>query len=66
MSNFETQYTHEIVCPYCGYKFCDSWEMNQGEEGDDDAECPSCEREFIFTRILTVEYCTSKIGSPKE
>jgi DNA-directed RNA polymerase subunit RPC12/RpoP len=51
-----TSYTDEIVCPYCGYKLNDSWEL----EGDE-CDCPDCERTFEVTRYTTIEYCTRKL-----
>jgi hypothetical protein len=30
--NFENYSEDEIVCPYCGYKDCDSWEFSESGE----------------------------------
>ena len=51
------EYTAEVVCPYCGYEFHDSWELD--DTGD--IECGSCEREFTFNRYVDVTYCTEEI-----
>jgi hypothetical protein len=50
-------YTDEIVCPYCGYEFSDSWEIgaDSGEE-----ECYECGEKFEFYRHIEVSYCTAK------
>lgn len=53
-------YTDEIVCPNCGYEFVDSWE--QDDEGI--LDCGECEKEFTFSRIITVDYSTAKIENP--
>lgn len=50
-------YTDEVVCPYCGYEFGDSWEL--GEEGG--LECDKCGKEFEFYRNIEVTYCTYQI-----
>ena len=50
------RYTYEIVCPYCGYEYEDSWEFNEtGEE-----QCDQCFKEFEYERETTVRYSTEK------
>ena len=34
------------------------WDMGDGE---DDCECPDCEKVFSYERIVTIEYSTSKV-----
>lgn len=58
----EHKYTDEIICPYCGYKFSDSYEFNL-DSGD--LECYHCEKEFFYERNIKVNYSTSKIDPPK-
>ena len=59
INNFsgDTQYTSEIICPYCGYEFSDSWEL---AADDGELDCLDCENEFFYERIVTIDYCTSK------
>jgi DNA-directed RNA polymerase subunit RPC12/RpoP len=52
----DTDYTGEVVCPWCGYEHGDSWEMTEGE-----TECGECGRKFEMTRDVSVSYCTSRI-----
>jgi len=52
----DCRYTDEIVCPYCGYKFRDSWEM--GANGE--PECPECGKMFSFTTDVTVLYISER------
>jgi len=52
--------TDEIVCPYCGIKFSDSWEYH-----DSDGEvisCQVCDKQFNLTIDHSVDYTTSKIA----
>ncbi len=56
----EHEYTNEIVCPYCGYEFNDSWEFNRDESGETD--CPECDRKFKYSVNITVDYSTSKMN----
>lgn len=51
------KYTKEIVCPYCGHEFKDSWEASDGE---DDKYCETCQNEFGYERVVTVEYISYK------
>lgn len=52
---FDHEDTNEIVCPYCGYEQCDSWEAGEG-----DNDCPECHKVFEVERIMSVTYNTSK------
>lgn len=55
-------YTEEIVCPYCGYEFGDSWEYADYTEIK--VECGdhiNCGEEFIVYPDITVTYTTRKI-----
>jgi uncharacterized Zn-finger protein len=50
------EYTDEIVCPYCGAEFSDSWEFKD----DDSPECEECGKKFISRRDISVSYTTKK------
>jgi hypothetical protein len=46
----------EITCPWCGYQFSDSWEMD-----DDDWEiCEQCGKHFSWSRETRVTYSSQK------
>jgi DNA-directed RNA polymerase subunit RPC12/RpoP len=53
----DTDYTHEIVCPWCGYEQSDSWEAS--DEGDH--ICDNCLREYRHVREVEISYSTEKI-----
>ena len=53
----ETDYTNEAVCPHCGYKHSDSWELSDGEY-----DCGDCGRKYIITRNVEVTYSTDKVA----
>lgn len=55
MSEIDHEYTDEIVCPWCGYKMSDSWEMSDDGEYDCD-----CGKSFEYTRNYSVDYSTSR------
>lgn len=52
------EYTDEIVCPYCGYTFKDSWEYKGRCE---EVDCPECEKVFSCNRSITINYSTTKL-----
>lgn len=55
-NDINCEFTLDIVCPYCGYGFSDSWEWDsEGEE-----YCENCDNEFSYERIVTVAYSTYK------
>lgn len=49
--------TEEIICPWCGYEFQDSWEFEENGEH----ECYGCGKSFKFSRIIDVTYDTERI-----
>ena len=51
------EFTREIVCPYCGYIYGDSWEF----EDDGVLECVNCGKEFAYDRCVFVKYSTEKL-----
>lgn len=53
--------TDEIVCPYCGHRYEDSYECGANDEYFEE-ECENCGREFNVTRIIDISYDTK----PKE
>lgn len=48
--------TQEIVCPYCGYEFGDSWEL-RGDHST--ATCGRCGKDFHYARYYECTYNTS-------
>lgn len=52
----DTKYESEAICPWCGYRHSDSWEMSEGEH-----ECHDCERRFELSKCVEVTYSTSKV-----
>lgn len=54
----EPRYTHEIVCPWCGYEQGDSWEA---PDSDDEYECEECGKIFAYEREVEVTYCSYRV-----
>ncbi|MGB5217370.1 MAG: hypothetical protein WBN66_03630 [Smithella sp.] len=54
----DTDYTREVVCPFCGYEFGDSWEIDFGPcmEGDTEVTCGGCEKDFPVSRHIEITY----------
>ena len=57
MDETDTWNTDEIVCPWCGYTFADSWEY---DENDDLIQCPECEKTLEMQTEHSVSYYTQK------
>ena len=55
-----SSYTDEIVCPYCGHEFLDSWEYDF-DHGDIELDCYECGNKFTAYRDVDVTYCTTKM-----
>lgn len=60
MNEIDSNYTDEIVCPYCGYEFSDSWEFaeNNPLEWNEDIECRECGLQFNCQCHATITYST--------
>lgn len=58
MTEINCSYTHEIVCPYCGYEFSDSWEIGDGDQDIGEMVCHNCEKTFLAYRNVEVTYST--------
>lgn len=45
-----------VVCPYCGYRCQDSWELSADR---DQTSCGRCGKEFYYARYVEYSYNTS-------
>ena len=63
MSEFDTEYTDNVICPYCGYEDRDSWEYGQD---DFETKCSSCGKEMSVTRNISISYSSWKLESADE
>lgn len=62
MAKFDHEYTDEIVCPYCGYIFPDSYDVGEGEEDIGRVDCGGCVKEFLASRHVSITYSTEKLN----
>jgi DNA-directed RNA polymerase subunit RPC12/RpoP len=66
VNDFDTDYTNDVICPYCGHHHTDDLhEFFSDRDWEDISiiECHSCEKEFHAERDITVHYSTSKKGA---
>lgn len=58
---FDTEYTDEIVCPWCGHEHEDSWD-HFSSYGCNTCEfdCDSCGKTIYVEQIVKVTYSSSK------
>lgn len=52
--------TDEIVCPFCGYTYSDSWEFGDEHEDIGLMSCEQCGKDFYATRHTSITYYTEK------
>ena len=58
----DTQYTTEPVCPHCGHRERDAWEIDFGSmDGDTTVTCESCGEDYFCSRHVEVSYTTDKL-----
>lgn len=58
MLEIDHDHTDEVVCPYCGYEFGDSWDLS---DDSGELDCSECGKEFEYYRHIEVTYCTYQI-----
>lgn len=56
-NDIDSLFTKEVVCPYCGHEFSDSWEWDDSE---DEIYCDNCDNKFAMERNIEVTYSTYK------
>jgi hypothetical protein len=56
------RYTDEIVCPYCGHEFQDSYEYfgKSGDEAEIECTDEDCEKKFRCSPDISVTYVSSR------
>lgn len=67
MSDPDTSFTDEPVCPYCGHEETDAWEIDFGGcDGDTEHSCGSCGEDYHLSRQVTFHYASSKKENSNE
>lgn len=60
-TEFDCEYTSQVVCPWCGHKHKDSWEFFASTRNEGiDAECESCDKPMRINEHVTIQYTTKK------
>ena len=61
IEEFNTEFTHKLVCPWCGHKDDESWAFF--EDGDETAEvkCERCEKPYYAVQHVEIVYSTRKV-----
>lgn len=60
-TGLDLRWNEKPICPYCGATQEDAWELRGEFPGDGESgttDCGECEREFHWTRNLSVTYDT--------
>lgn len=57
--------TDEVVCPYCGYEYSDSWTFNEDGVQQGEEQCAECGEKFMFETEYSASYITAKIPEVK-
>jgi len=62
---FDTFYTDDPVCPYCGHVEESANEINFGPTGTTAIDCAKCGLDFECSQEFSVSYISSKIKEAK-
>jgi len=60
MDNIRHKYTNNVTCPYCGYEYINSWDLQPGEEDLGLIECNNCYKHFYASRNINIDYSTEQ------
>jgi transcription elongation factor Elf1 len=58
--DFDTEYTDDSICPWCGKEQQDTWEVDSDSTILD---CDYCEKPFHFERMTNVTFSTKRLES---
>ena len=58
--SIDTEYTDEVVCPWCGHKHTDSYEFFKLRGECSQSWCGSCGKPIEMVRHISVSYSSSK------
>ena len=55
-----TKYTNDPICPRCGHRYGDAWEIDFGDdaEGNTVLTCHGCGEDFQVFRHVEITYST--------
>lgn len=55
--------TDELICPYCNSEYEDIWQIADIGES---LKCKNCNKQFIWERIILIQYKSYKNGANNE
>ena len=58
MATPNTSYTDDPVCPHCGKRMRDAWELDLDDGDTQPTECGECEKPFTLVKHISVHYST--------
>ena len=56
MSETETADRYFVICPHCGYKNRDAWEMTGNDEDKHEHDCGECGKPFECWAVTSILY----------
>jgi len=63
---FDTTYTHNLTCPYCGYEHEGEYDF-EGEYNETIThKCWNCEKEFVFEAECVLKFTSKKKSTENE
>ncbi len=65
-SKYDTEYTPDPICPHCGAKQRDAWEMFDEWDDHVEVDCWNCEKSIYIERQVSVEYSTYPVKKKKK
>jgi len=58
--SYNTEYTDEPVCPHCGHKIEDAWEIDFEGQECAKIDCPECDKPIEVCKNMSITYNTHK------
>lgn len=61
MDSWQFENTRQPLCPHCGHMLQDTWEYLQEDEESTVITCSKCDKKYLATMHVSVDYTTVKI-----
>lgn len=57
----DESYGNDPVCPHCGHRMQDAWELNLEDGEGQEHECGECFKTYYVERHVSVNYTSKKV-----
>jgi hypothetical protein len=56
----DLNFTDSPICPWCGYRLGDAWELDLHDGDTTEVDCGKCEKAYRVTASVSISYSTQR------